>query len=257
MQVLVGTSGFSYAPWRGSFYPEKLPESRMLAYYAERLPAVEINNTFYRMPNAETLRKWAGETPDGFQFVLKSPRRITHERKLADVADSLARLHEAAAVLDGKLGPILFQLPPFMRKDLPRLNDFLVQLPPGMRAALEFRHESWFSTDVYDVLRARGAALCIAESEDLATPVEATASWGYLRLRRQDYGDAEIAAWAERLDALADRWQVAYVFFKHEDEGKGPELAARLRSVLEARAGTRAATPGAGPAPAGAPGSPS
>ena len=203
----------------------------MLAYYAERLDAVEINNTFYRMPTAEALGKWAAETPAGFQFVLKSPRRITHEKKLADVADSLVRLHEVATgALGERLGPVLFQLPPFLKKDLPRLADFLAQVPAGMRAALEFRHESWFSTDVYEALRAGGAALCLAEAEELATPVEATAAWGYLRLRRQDYGDAELAAWAERL--RAQPWQTAYVFFKHEDGGKGPKLAARFRELL-------------------------
>jgi uncharacterized protein YecE (DUF72 family) len=231
MRIFIGTSGFSYAPWRGSFYPEKLPAAKMLAYYAERLDAVEINNTFYRMPTAEALAKWAGQTPPGFQFVLKSPKRITHEKKLADVADSLTRLHEVgAASLGERLGPVLFQLPPFLKKDLPRLADFLAQLPSGLRAAVEFRHESWFSADVYDALRAGGAALCLAESEELATPTQATAPWGYLRLRRQDYGDAELAAWAERL--RAQPWETAYVFFKHEDEGKGPKLAARFRELV-------------------------
>ena len=233
MRIHIGTSGFSYAPWRGSFYPEKLPAAKMLAYYAERLDAVEINNTFYRMPAPEMLGKWAAETPQGFQFALKSPRRITHEKKLADVADSLTRLREAAGTLGDRLGPVLFQLPPFMKKDVPRLQAFLstlAQLPPGLRAALEFRHESWFSPDVYDALRARDAALCLAESEELATPVEETASWGYLRLRRQDYDDAALATWAERIRAR--RWSTAYVFFKHEDEGIGPKLAAKLRALV-------------------------
>ncbi|HEY2729473.1 MAG TPA: DUF72 domain-containing protein [Polyangia bacterium] len=230
MRIYIGTSGFSYAPWRGSFYPEKLPAAKMLAYYAERLDAVEINNTFYRMPAPEMLAKWAAETPAGFQFALKSPRRITHEKKLADVADSLTRLREAAGTLGDRLGPVLFQLPPFMKKDLPRLQEFVAQLPPGLRAALEFRHESWFSSDVYDVLRSRDAALCLAESEELATPIEETSSWGYLRLRRQDYDDAALATWAERVRARS--WQSAHVFFKHEDEGKGPALAAKLRALV-------------------------
>jgi uncharacterized protein YecE (DUF72 family) len=230
MRIYIGTSGFSYAPWRGSFYPEKLPAAKMLAYYAERLDAVEINNTFYRMPAPDMLAKWAAETPAGFQFALKSPRRITHEKKLADAADSLTRLREAAGTLGEHLGPVLFQLPPFMKKDLPRLQEFVAQLPPGLRAALEFRHESWFSPDVYEALRARDAALCLAESEDLATPVEETSSWGYLRLRRQDYDDAALAAWAERIKARG--WQSAYVFFKHEDEGIGPKLAAKLRALV-------------------------
>jgi uncharacterized protein YecE (DUF72 family) len=202
----------------------------MLGYYAEHLPTVEINNTFYRMPAPEMLRKWADETPTTFRFALKSPRRITHERRLVDVADSLTSLFTAAGALGEKLGPVLFQLPPNFKKDVPRLDAFLAGLPPGARAALEFRHESWFAPDVFDVLRARRAALCIAEDEDLATPLEATTDWGYLRLRRQDYGDAEVAAWAGRL--RAQPWAEAYVFFKHEDEGKGPKLAAQLIAEL-------------------------
>ncbi len=234
MRIFIGTSGFSYAPWRGSFYPEKLPATKMLAYYAERLDAVEINNTFYRMPAPDMLAKWALETPATFQFAIKSPRRITHEKKLADVADSLTRLREAATTLGERLGPVLFQLPPFMKKDLPRLQEFVAQLPPGLRAAMEFRHASWFSPDVYEALRARDVALCLAESEDLATPVEETSTWGYLRLRRQDYDDAALAVWAERVKARA--WQSAYVFFKHEDEGVGPKLAAKFRALVEPNA---------------------
>jgi uncharacterized protein YecE (DUF72 family) len=233
MRVHIGTSGFSYAPWKGSFYPEKLPAAKMLAYYAERLDAVEINNTFYRMPTTDALAKWAGETPEGFRFVLKSPKRITHEKKLADVGDTLARLAEVATTALGqRLGPVLFQLPPFLKKDLPRLSDFLAQVPKTLRAAVEFRHESWFTDDVYEALRAGGAALCLAESEELATPVVSTADWGYLRLRRQDYDDAALAAWTARL--AAQPWGTAYVFFKHEDEGKGPKLAARFRELLPA-----------------------
>ena len=227
MRIYIGTSGFSYAPWRGRFYPEKLPAAKMLSYYAERLDAVEINNTFYRMPAPDQLAKWAGETPAGFQFALKSPRRITHERKLADVGDALARLAEAAGTLGERLGPVLFQLPPNMKKDLPRLQTFVAALPPGLRAAVEFRHVSWFEADVYEALRARDVALCLAESEDLATPVEETATWGYLRLRRQDYDDAARDAWAERLEARS--WTSAHVFFKHEEEGRGPQLATKLR----------------------------
>jgi uncharacterized protein YecE (DUF72 family) len=227
MRIYIGTSGFSYAPWRGSFYPEKLPATKMLAYYAERLDAVEINNTFYRMPSPEMLGKWAAETPDSFQFALKSPRRITHERKLADVGDTLVRLAEAAGTLGARLGPVLFQLPPTMKKDVPRLQAFVDALPAGLRAAVEFRHLSWFETDVYEVLRGRDVALCLAESEELETPIEETASWGYLRLRRQDYDDAALDAWADRLKARS--WSAAHVFFKHEEEGQGPKLAAKLR----------------------------
>ncbi|HVX94774.1 MAG TPA: DUF72 domain-containing protein [Polyangia bacterium] len=230
MRIYIGTSGFSYAPWRGSFYPEKLPAAKMLAYYAERLDTVEINNTFYRMPAPAQLEKWAVETPPTFRFVLKSPRQITHIKKLADVADSLTRLREAAGALGERLGPVLFQLPPFMKKDVPRLQAFVAALPPDLRAAVEFRHESWFAPDVYEALRARDVALCLAESEELATPIEETSSWGYLRLRRQDYDDAALAAWAERLKAR--QWADAFVFFKHEDEGVGPKLAAKLRALV-------------------------
>jgi uncharacterized protein YecE (DUF72 family) len=230
LQTLVGTSGYSYAPWKGSFYPEKMPAARMLGYYAERFPTVEINNTFYRMPAPEMLRKWAAETPTEFRFALKSPRRITHERRLVDVADAVSWLYKAGAELGEKLGPVLFQLPPNFRKDVSKLEGFLATLPAGARAAFEFRHESWFAPEVYDVLRARGAALCIAEAEDLATPLEATADWGYLRLRRQDYSDADVIEWARRIRAQA--WTDAYVFFKHEDEGKGPKLAAQLVAAL-------------------------
>jgi uncharacterized protein YecE (DUF72 family) len=202
----------------------------MLGYYAQRFPTVEINNTFYRMPAPEMLRKWADETPTTFRFALKSPRRITHERRLVDVADSLTWLFKAAAELGDRLGPVLFQLPPNFRKDVAKLDAFLATLPPGARAALEFRHESWFAPEVYEVLRARRAALCIAEAEDLATPLEATADWGYLRLRRQDYTDAEVGEWARRIRAQG--WSDSYVFFKHEDEGKGPMLAAQLVAAL-------------------------
>jgi uncharacterized protein YecE (DUF72 family) len=230
MQVLIGTSGFSYPAWRGSFYPEKMPVAKMLAYYAERLAAVEINNTFYRMPQSEVLERWAGETPAGFRFAIKSPRQITHEKKLLDVKAAVDRLAEAARALGDKLGPVLFQLPPFLRKDLARLNDFLAAMPAGLSAALEFRHTSWFSDDVYASLRSYGAALCIAESEEVETPLEATAGWGYLRLRRQDYDEAAIGRWAERIKTQS--WSSAYVFFKHEDAGKGPKAAARLREML-------------------------
>lgn len=230
MQALIGTSGFSYPAWRGGFYPAKMPPAKMLAYYAERLAAVEINNTFYRMPSADMLARWAAETPPGFRFSLKSPRQITHDKRLAGVTDAVARLAEVAHALGDKLGPVLFQLPPFLRKDLPLLAGFLAALPTDLSPTLEFRHPSWFSEDVYDCLRTRRAALCIAESEDLETPLQATADWGYLRLRRQDYDDAAIGRWAERLKAQS--WTSVYVFFKHEDAGKGPAAATRLREML-------------------------
>jgi uncharacterized protein YecE (DUF72 family) len=230
MNVLIGTSGFSYPKWRGSFYPEKLPEPQMLGFYAQKLRTVEINNSFYRMPTPEVIARWASETPPQFRFAVKSPRRITHEKKLADTADAVERLDAGVQALGDKLGPILFQLPPFMKKDLVRLDDFLASLPKRLRPAMEFRHASWFSDDVYACLRARHAALCVAESEDLATPLVATAAWGYLRLRRQDYDQAALASWADRVRPLA--WDETYVFFKHEDEGKGPALAAAFGQLL-------------------------
>ena len=230
MQLLIGTSGFSYKAWCGGFYPEKLPQAKMLAYYAGIFQAVEINNSFYRMPTAELLGKWAAETPDGFQFALKSPKRITHDRRLAEVAGEVERLGAAARSLGSKLGPVLFQLPPNMKKDLPRLDAFLAGLPGDVSAAVEFRHESWFGDDVYGCLRARNAALCIADAEDLTTPVEATAGWGYLRLRREDYDQAAVARWGEIIAARP--WTKAYVFFKHEDTGKGPVAAEQLIKVM-------------------------
>ena len=233
MRVRVGTSGFSYPAWKGSFYPAELPSGRMLSFYAERFPAVEVNNTFYRMPSAKTLAGWRAEVTEGFRFALKAPQRITHQRRLADCAEPVAFLYRAAAELGATLGPVLFQLPPNMKKDLPRLAAFLEILPPGGRSAFEFRHTTWFADDVYETLRARNAALCVAESEDLEVPVVATADFGYLRLRKADYGGPDLTAWAERI--LAQPWTEAFAFFKHEEEGKGPRLAAALSALVEAR----------------------
>jgi uncharacterized protein YecE (DUF72 family) len=230
MHVMTGTSGFSYTAWRGSFYPDKLAEAKMLAFYAGKLGAVEINNTFYRMPNPALLERWAAETPPSFRFALKSPRQITHIKKLIDVGDAVARLGEAARTLGDRLGPILFQLPPFLRKDLGVLEAFLATLPAGLRAAVEFRHTSWLADDVYEVLRRHDAALCVADSEDLATPLEATAGWGYLRLRRQDYDAAALRSWADRLKG--QRFEEAFVFFKHEDEAAGPALADSFKGMM-------------------------
>jgi uncharacterized protein YecE (DUF72 family) len=204
----------------------------MLAYYAERFPTVEINYTFYRIPTEKLLAGWAAGTPENFTFTLKAPRRITHDSKLQRCEDLLLTFCRTSRTLGSKLATLLFQLPPTFKKDARVLGEFVELLPEGTRAAVEFRHASWFADDVYEALRARDAALCIAESEDLATPMEPTAGWGYLRLRRQDYGDGELAAWAARLRAAP--WTTAYVFFKHEDEGKGPQMAKRF---LELAAG--------------------
>jgi len=223
MQVMTGTSGFSYAAWRGSFYPKKLPQTGMLAFYAGKLGAVEINSTFYRLPDASLLERWAAATPGPFRFAVKSPRGITHMRRLAGVGDEVARLADRVGALGDRLGPILFQLPPTLRKDVGLLEAFLATLPAGLRAAVEFRHESWLADDVYAVLSRHDTALCVADSEEFATPFVATAGWGYLRLRRQDYDKAALRRWAKRLRAQS--YDAAYVFFKHEAEGAGPALA--------------------------------
>jgi uncharacterized protein YecE (DUF72 family) len=230
VRLRTGTSGYSYKEWKGAFYPADLPAARFLAYYAEHLSAVEINNTFYRMPAAELCARWAAEVPEGFTFVLKAPQRITHRARLADVAGDVAHLWEVAQALGAHLGPILFQLPPYARKDLARLEAFLSGLPRGLRAVLEFRHASWDDGAVRDALSAAGAALCVADVDGApAPPVHATARFGYLRLRRPDYDDAALAAWLERV--RAEPWDEAFVFFKHEDAGAGPRLATRMAAL--------------------------
>jgi uncharacterized protein YecE (DUF72 family) len=232
VKLHVGTSGYSYKEWVGSFYPVKHPADQMLRFYGERFDTVEINNTFYRMPTSDMLAKWAGQVPEHFRFVLKAPKRITHERKLAGVDDSVGFLIDASTALGAKRGPFLFQLPPFFRKDAARLTDFLARLGPTP-VALEFRHDTWYDDEVYEVLRAHGAALCLADTEEAEPPLISTARWGYLRLRRPDYGDAGLATWVERTHAQG--WEEAFVFFKHEDEGKGPALAARFLELAGQR----------------------
>ena len=236
MRVLVGTSGFSYKEWKGSFYPEELKGADMLRFYAERFPTVEINNTFYRMPKKDLLARWAEEVPPDFVFVLKASRRITHEKRLAaDAADAVSYLYETATVLGPRLGPVFFQTPPYLRKDAARLRDFLALLPAGHPVAFEFRHETWFDDEVYAALRGRNAALVSAdtnESGEEGAPVVPTADWGYLRLRRAEYTDADLTAWVDRM--RAQPWQRAFVFFKHEEAGTGPALARRLIDRLEA-----------------------
>jgi uncharacterized protein YecE (DUF72 family) len=233
MNLHVGTSGYSYAEWKGTFYPDKLSPKKMLAYYAGHFRTVEINATFYGPPKPGVLANWAAAVPPGFRFVLKAPREITHAKKLKDAGEITTRFLDAAAALGDRLGPVLFQLPPFLKKDAPRLRDFLAGLPAGCRAAFEFRHPSWFGDEVFGVLRENGAVLCVAEADDdLQVPCAATAGWGYLRLRRAEYADADLAAWAERLRSRA--WAEAFVFFKHEDAGTGPRLAKRLLDLWDA-----------------------
>jgi uncharacterized protein YecE (DUF72 family) len=230
MRIRAGTSGWSYKEWKGHFYPEKLAAKDMLRYYAERFSTVEVNNTFYRMPKTEALDAWAAETPDGFSFVLKASQRITHYQRLKDVGDSVDYLLRTAATLGAKLGPFLVQLPPNLKKDAPRLREFLALMPPRS-AALEFRHPSWFDDEVYEALRERQAALCAADTGEADDPpFVSTADWGYMRLRRVEYAEADLASWAERVKG--QDWREAYVFFKHEDAGTGPKLAARFMELI-------------------------
>lgn len=230
MRTLVGTSGYSYPAWKGHFYPEDLPAKRFLPFYASRFSTVEINNTFYRMPSAKLAQTWADEAPDGFTFAIKAPQRITHQKRLKECDDAVATLLAAVELLAEKQGPILFQLPPNLKKDLPRLQAFLAAMPKRCRAAFEFRHESWLGDDTYELLRGAGAALCIADTAELSTPLVATAKWGYLRLRREDYAESDIREWKNRISA--QHWEQAFVYFKHEDEAKGPAYASLLMSLL-------------------------
>ena len=227
MVLYVGTSGYSYKEWKGSFYPEDLPASRMLSYYGSQFRSVEINNTFHRMPQAALLESWAAEVPADFKFVLKAPQRITHVQRLKDADDAVSYLFDVAGTLKERLGALLFQLPPSLKKDLPLLRDFLSLLPPGRRAAFQFRHRSWFDDEVLGLLQRNGAALCIADAQDdIEVPFVATAEWGYLRLRRPDYGVRELKKWAELV--RKQNWREAFVFFKHEESAQGPLLAKRF-----------------------------
>lgn len=239
MQLYVGTSGFSYKEWRGSFYPEDLPAGEMLRYYGERLPAVEINNTFYRLPTEGVLVSWAEQVPAGFRFALKATQRITHMKRLKGVEVETEVLLRKAGELGQRLGPILFQLPPNLKLDLPRLEAFLDVLPRGARAAFEFRHPSWSEPAVSDLLRAHGCARCIADvdppepgapsSPGTGEGLDATTDWGYLRLRREEYDDQALQAWRDGI--AAQPWGTVYVFFKHEDAGAGPRLVARFLAL--------------------------
>ena len=214
--VRVGTSGYNYPEWKGSFYPADLPASKMLAYYVERFSTVEINATFYRMPTVKTLTAWHAAAPEGFTFVLKAPQRITHMARLRDVGQPLAYFCETARALGARLGPLLFQLPPNFKKATDRLADVLAKLPAALRVAFEFRHESWFDDEVYALLRPRNAALCIAHTEEGTTPVVATADFGYLRLRAPEYPDDDLRRWIETIERVDASWRDAFVFFKHE-----------------------------------------
>ena len=222
MTVHVGTSGYNYEAWRGTFYPEDLPAKKMLAYYAGRFDTVEINYSFYRKPTAKILEGWAAQVPERFRFALKAWQRITHQKRLRDCAELVESFGDAARALGARLAPILYQLPPNLKADLPLLRDFLHQLPRDLRAAFEFRHTSWFADETWAALRDAGAALCVAESDELATPAVRTAEFGYLRLRRLDYDAAALSRWAEFARTYPGD---VFVYFKHEDEARGPAFA--------------------------------
>jgi uncharacterized protein YecE (DUF72 family) len=227
MTLYVGTSGYSYKEWKGSFYPEKLPAKEMLPYYASRLQAVELNNTFYRMPQPAMVESWKSQVPDNFRFSVKASQRITHFKRLKDAGDETRFMLETVSALQDRLGVVLFQLPPNMKKDLQRLEGFLSELPSTTPAAFEFRHPTWFDDEVLDLLRGQNRALVVSDTDDLpAHNIDKTADWGYLRLRRVSYSDTDLAGWLERM--RAQDWKTTFVFFKHEDEGTGPKLAAEF-----------------------------
>ena len=231
MKIYAGTSGFSYKAWKGSFYPEKLPANAMLAHYARRLPAVEINNTFYRMPRVDQLEKWSSQVSDEFRFSRKASRRITHMKRLKDCREETDYLFRGVGALGAQLGSVLFQLPPNLRKDQARLETFVETLPQGIQVALEFRHPSWFDQSIFDLLTARGLAWVVADSDDSpASELTPTADWAYLRLRRSNYGESELKEWVARL--LDAEFREAHVFFKHEDEGTGPRMAEQFLDLV-------------------------
>ena len=232
--ILVGTSGYNYPEWKGSFYPADLSAAKMLPYYASKFRTVEINYTFYRMPTSKIVNGWAAQVPPEFRLTLKAPKRITHDKRLraAEVADSLRTFVSVAGELGPQLAALLFQLPPNFKKDLPLLSEFLSLLPPETKAAFEFRNASWLVDEVYDALKARNIALCVADSEARQTPAIATADYAYLRLRDEGYGDADIAKWAEAAKQLDATCSDVFVYFKHEDEGKGAAFGQQMMGLL-------------------------
>ncbi len=232
MATWVGTSGYNYPEWKGSFYPEKLAATKMLPYYAERFDTVEINYTFYRMPNEKILAGWSDQTPAGFRLTLKAPKRITHDARLRDCQESLNRFLDVAGTLGPKLGAILFQLPPYFKKNLDVLDGFLSLLPKDLCATFEFRHASWLDTEVYARLRSRNLALCIADSEKASTPLELTADYAYFRLRDEGYTPDDIAGWAKTIRESTAACREVFVYFKHEEKGIGPEFAQLLLKGL-------------------------
>jgi len=227
MRLYVGTSGYSYKEWKGTFYPEKISAKEMLPYYASRLPAVELNNTFYRLPQESMVEGWRSQVPDSFRFSIKASQRITHFKRLKDAENETKYLLDTVGLLQDRLGVVLFQLPPNMKKDVDRLEKFLQNLPPGTPASFEFRHPTWFDDDVLALLRSWNYPLCVSDTDDLPVDhIDKTADWGYLRLRRVNYSEVDLIAWLNRIQTQG--WKTVYVFFKHEDEGTGPKLAGQF-----------------------------
>ena len=231
MKTWIGTSGFQYTEWKGTFYPEDLPANKMLPYFAERLRTTEINYTFHRIPSAKTIENWKAQTPESFRFALKAPQKMTHFAKLRDCQDTLAYFCQVISDLGPRLGPVLFQLPPNFKKDADILRSFLRELPT-IRAAFEFRHESWLDDEIFELLRSSNIALCLADTEKMPAPTTVTADYGYLRLRREDYTGDDVTRWATFVRQQESKWQEAFVYFKHEESGIGPKLAQEMMELL-------------------------
>ncbi len=232
MKFWIGTSGFQYTEWRGNFYPDDFPTAKMLPFYAERFATTEINYTFHRIPALKTIENWKAQTPGNFRFALKAPQKITHWSKLRDCSDTLEYFCKVIDGLGDRLGPMLFQLPPNFKKDVDVLSSFLRELP-AMRAAFEFRHDSWFDDDIFELLGSRNIALCIANTDTIATPQKITADFGYLRLRREDYSKTDVERWTGFVQEQQANWTDAFVYFKHEESGIGPKLAQQMMALLE------------------------
>ncbi len=230
--ILVGTSGYNYPEWKGSFYPQTLSAAKMLPFYAERFSSVEINATFYRMPTPANVAGWAGQVPSSFRFTLKANRRITHDKRLKDVGDAVDFFVKTARTLGPQLGALLFQTPPNLKCNLEVFDAFLATVPEGTPAAFEFRHDSWLDDEVYARLRARNFALCVADTEVRSVPVVATADFAYLRLRDEGYDDEAIRRWTALAQDLSTRCRDVFVYFKHEDAGKGAVFGQRMMELL-------------------------
>jgi uncharacterized protein YecE (DUF72 family) len=232
MNIFIGTSGYGYKEWKGKFYPEKLSAKKMLGFYSERFGAVEINNTFYRMPTESVLKSWAGQVPEDFVFAIKAPQVITHRKRLKNVDSETEFLFRSLSALDRKLGPVLFQFSKTFHSNSALLKDFLSLIPGNISCAFEFRSPSWLNSETISLLHEKRHSLCLEDTdENPANEIISTASWGYLRLRRSDYTDADLSQWMERI--RGQEWTKAFVFFKHEDEAKGPEMAMRFHDLTD------------------------